>query len=164
MEWQTLLPMLPEGVQLEVDLLDQDEQALLATQRQMRRLLSLYPNQSITFRYLNKAIKNVIARGTDRQEYDLIYSSGLFDYLSDAASTLAASRLFDSVKAGGRLIIGNFNVGNPNQLVMDYALDWPLIYRSKEDLFELFKYLEGSILIESEPLGINLFCEITKPA
>ena len=161
MEWQKLLPLLPEGVQLEVDLLDQDEQALLSTQRQLKRLQSCFP-KPIKFRYLNKAIKNIIARGTERQNYDVIYSSGLFDYLSDAASAMAARRLFDSVKPGGQLIIGNFNVGNPNQLLMDYALDWPLIYRSKEDLFNLFKYLEGSILIESEPLGINLFCEITR--
>jgi SAM-dependent methyltransferase len=162
MEWQKLIPLLPDGVRLEVDLLDQDEQALLSTQRQLKRLLSHYPNKTIKFRYLNKAIKNVIVRGTERQNYDLIYSSGLFDYLSDSASAMAASRLFDSIKPGGQLIIGNFNVGNPNQLLMDYALDWPLIYRSKEDLFNLFKYLEGSILIESEPLGINLFCVITR--
>jgi extracellular factor (EF) 3-hydroxypalmitic acid methyl ester biosynthesis protein len=162
MEWQKLVPVLPDNVQLEVDLLDQDEQALLSTQRQIKRLLARYPEKSIRFRYLNKAIKNIIVRGTERQNYDLVYSSGLFDYLSDSASAMAASRLLDSVKPGGRLIIGNFNVGNPNQLVMDYALDWPLIYRSKEDLIDLFKYLEGSILIESEPLGINLFCVITR--
>jgi extracellular factor (EF) 3-hydroxypalmitic acid methyl ester biosynthesis protein len=147
MEWQKLVPVLPDNVQLEVDLLDQDEQALLSTQRQIKRLLARYPEKSIRFRYLNKAIKNIIVRGTERQNYD---------------SAMAASRLLDSVKPGGRLIIGNFNVGNPNQLVMDYALDWPLIYRSKEDLIDLFKYLEGSILIESEPLGINLFCVITR--
>ncbi|WP_455202106.1 hypothetical protein, partial [Kaarinaea lacus] len=146
MEWQKLIPMLPDGVRLEVDLLDQDEQALLATQRQLKRLLARYP-KSIKFRYLNKAIKNIIIRGTDQQGYNLIYSSGLFDYLSDSASAMAASRLFQSLMPGGKLIIGNFNVGNPNQLVMDYALDWPLIYRSKDDLYSLFKNLEGSILI-----------------
>jgi len=134
MEWQKLLPLLPDGVEIEVDLLDQDEQALLSTQRQMQRLLSRFP-KAIKFRYLNKAIKNIIVRGMEGQNYDLIYSSGLFDYLSDAASTMAATRLYDSVNPGGQLIIGNFNVGNPSQLLMDYALDWPLIYRSKEDLF-----------------------------
>lgn len=162
MEWQKLIPMLPDGVQIEVDLLDQDEQALLSTQRQLKRLLARYP-KAIKFRYLNKAIKNIIIRGTDEDGYNLVYSSGLFDYLSDSASAMAASQLFQSLLPGGKLIIGNFNVGNPNQLVMDYALDWPLIYRSKDDLYSLFKNLEGSILIESEPLGINLFCEIIKP-
>lgn len=162
MEWQKIIPHIPDGVQLEVDLLDQDEQALLSTQRQLKRLLARYP-KAIKFRYLNKAIKNIIVRGTDHQSYNLVYSSGLFDYLSDSVSAMAASRLLQGIIPGGQLIIGNFNVGNPNQLVMDYALDWPLIYRSESDLNSLFKNLEGSILIESEPLGINLFCVITKP-
>ncbi|MCI0506688.1 MAG: class I SAM-dependent methyltransferase [Gammaproteobacteria bacterium] len=162
MEWQKLIPVLPDDVQLEVDLLDQDQQALLSTQRQLKRLLARYP-KAIKFRYLNKAIKNIILRGTEHKNYDLVYSSGLFDYLSDSTSAMAGASLYRCLKPGGKLIIGNFNVGNPNQMVMDYALDWPLIYRSKDDLYSLFKNLEGSILIESEPLGINLFCVITKP-
>ncbi|WP_455208337.1 class I SAM-dependent methyltransferase [Kaarinaea lacus] len=161
MEWQKLIPLLPDGVRLEVDLLDQDQQALLSTQRQLKRLLARYP-KAIKFRYLNKAIKNIIIRGTEFKDYDLVYSSGLFDYLSDSASAMAGASLHRCLKPGGKLIIGNFNVGNPNQMVMDYALDWPLIYRSKDDLYGLFKNLEGSILIESEPLGINLFCVIIK--
>jgi len=162
MEWQKLIPILPDDVQIEVDLLDQDQQALLSTQRQMKRLLAKYP-KAIKFRYLNKAIKNIIVRGAEYKAYDLVYSSGLFDYLSDSTSAMAGASLYQSLKPGGQLIIGNFNVGNPNQLLMDYALDWPLIYRSKNDLNCLFKNLEGSILIESEPLGINLFCVIIKP-
>jgi extracellular factor (EF) 3-hydroxypalmitic acid methyl ester biosynthesis protein len=162
MEWQKLIPMLPDDVQIEVDLLDQDQQALLSTQRQLKRLLAKYP-KAIKFRYLNKAIKNIIIRGTEYKEYDLVYSSGLFDYLSDSTSAMAGASLYQCLRPSGQLIIGNFNVGNPNQLLMDYALDWPLIYRSKDDLNSLFKNLEGSILIESEPLGINLFCVIIKP-
>jgi len=162
MEWQKLIPTLPDDVRIEVDLLDQDQQALLSTQRQIKRLLAKYP-KAIKFRYLNKAIKNIIVRGTDYKAYDLVYSSGLFDYLSDSTSAMAGASLYQSLKPGGQLIIGNFNVGNPSQLLMDYALDWPLIYRSKNDLNSLFKNLEGSILIESEPLGINLFCVIIKP-
>ncbi|WP_455220546.1 class I SAM-dependent methyltransferase [Kaarinaea lacus] len=162
MEWQKLIPVLPDNVQIEVDLLDQDQQALLSTQRQLKRLLAIYP-KPIKFRYLNKAIKNIIIRGTDYKNYALVYSSGLFDYLSDSASAMAGASLHQCLKPGGQLIIGNFNVGNPNQMVMDYALDWPLIYRSKDDLNSLFKNLEGSILIESESLGINLFCVIIKP-
>lgn len=162
MEWQKLIPALPEDVPIEVDLLDQDQQALLSTQRQLKRLLAKHP-KPIKFRYLNKAIKNIIIRGADYKAYDLVYSSGLFDYLSDSTSAMAGASLHRSLKPGGQLIIGNFNVGNPNQMVMDYALDWPLIYRSKDDLNSLFKNLEGSILIESEPLGINLFCVIIKP-
>jgi extracellular factor (EF) 3-hydroxypalmitic acid methyl ester biosynthesis protein len=116
----------------------------------------------VEFRFLHKAIKNIIVRGTEHKEYDLIYSAGLFDYLSDPVALMAAQQLFKSVRPGGKLVIGNFNVNNPTQVVMDYALDWELIYRSEEDLLELFKNVGGRLVVEREPLDINLFCVISK--
>lgn len=162
MEWQRLLPELGElDKQVNVDLLDQDKQALLSTQNRLRYLQSKHPS-SVNFQFINKAIKNIIVRGTECDEYDLIYSAGLFDYLSDPVAFTAAKQLFNSLRPGGKLIIGNFNVGNPNQVVMDYALDWELIYRSEEELLSLFKNIGGDLTVESESLDINLFCVIKK--
>lgn len=162
MEWQRLLPQLGGlDKQVVVDLLDQDEQALLSTQNRLRHLRSQHP-APVNFQFIHKAIKNIIVRGAAYKEYDLIYSAGLFDYLSDPVAFMAAQQLFKSVRAGGKLVIGNFNVGNPTQVVMDYALDWELIYRSEQDLLELFKNVGGQLTVEREPLGINLFCVISK--
>lgn len=162
MEWQRLLPECESlDKVVEVDLLDQDKQALLSTQNRLRQLTSKH-STSVKFQFLHKAIKNIIARGTDFKQYDLIYSAGLFDYLSDPVAVLAAEQLLKSVKPGGRLVIGNFNIGNPTQVVMDFALDWELIYRSEKDLLHLFEKLGGTLVVEREPLDINLFCVITK--
>jgi len=162
MEWQRLLPNL-NGLdkQVVVDLLDQDKHALLSTQNRLRQLGVKYP-ASVNFQFFHKAIKNIIVRGTEYQQYDLIYSAGLFDYLSDPVAFMAAQQLFNSVRPGGKLVIGNFNVGNPTQVVMDFALDWELIYRSERDLLALFEKVGGSLKVEREPLDINLFCVITK--
>ena len=86
----------------------------------------------------------------------------MFDYLSDAVANTAAKKIFESVRPGGKLIIGNFNVNNPNQVVMDYALDWKLIYRSEKDLLNLFSDVGGKLSIEKENLDLNLFCVIQK--
>ena len=118
----------------------------------------------ITQTETNKAIKNIIARGTDYKKYDLVYSAGLFDYLSDPIANKAATKMFESVESGGKMIIGNFNVDNPNMAEMDYALDWKLIYRSEDDLLNLFSDLGGKLSIENEKLDINLFCVIDKNA
>ncbi|MCB0364190.1 MAG: class I SAM-dependent methyltransferase [Bdellovibrionaceae bacterium] len=145
---------------LKVDLIDQDSRALKYAQRQMKEMSAHHPN-AVDFSFIHKAIKNVIARGVEGQ-YDVIYCAGLFDYLSDPVAQLAATRLFASLAPGGTLIIGNFNVANPNEVIMDLALDWHLIYRSEKDLNSLFGHIGGALEIESENLDINLFCVIRK--
>jgi len=162
MEWQRLLPQLQDlDKRVIVDLLDQDEHALLSTQNRLRHLRTKHGAQ-VEFQFVHKAIRNIIVRGTEYKEYDLIYSAGLFDYLSDPVAFTAAQQLYNNVRPGGKLVIGNFNVGNPTQVVMDYALDWELIYRSEADLLELFKQIGGRLSVEREPLDINLFCVISK--
>jgi hypothetical protein len=76
--------------------------------------------------------------------------------------------LFDLVKPGGSLIVGNFNHNNPRDLkfVMEYIYDWQLIYRGKYDMLELARAIPGEkiadIRIVEEDLGINYFLKIDK--
>lgn len=162
MEWQKMIPLLADiDQEIIVDLLDQDKQALLATQNQLRQLCRQH-SKPFFFQFINKAIKNIIVRGTEYKDYDLVYSAGLFDYLSDVVANTAARKIFESVRPGGKLIIGNFNANNPNQVLMDYALDWKLIYRSDKELLSLFSDIGGDLSIEKEKLNINLFCVIKK--
>jgi extracellular factor (EF) 3-hydroxypalmitic acid methyl ester biosynthesis protein len=75
---------------------------------------------------------------------------------------MTAKALFERLKPGGQLIIGNFSLKTPNQFGMRIALDWNLIYRSHEDLRRLFGNLGGTFSVEQEPEGVNLFCVIRK--
>ncbi len=104
----------------------------------------------------------MITRGWEENNFDLLYSAGLFDYFSDPVAQLAAKALFKRLKPGGQLIIGNFNLTAPNQFAMRLALDWSLIYRSCDDLKRLFGDLGGVLSIEQEPEGVNLFCVINE--
>ena len=109
-----------------------------------------------------------------KQRFDLVYSSGLYDYietfqLDDSKGTAALTKnLFDLVKSGGSLIVGNFNHNNPKDLrfVMEYIYDWQLIYRHKYEMLEFARAIDPqeikSINIFEEPLGINYFLKIEK--
>ncbi len=155
-------PFAKEGRKAEFVCLDQDEDSLKFAQRSIRTV-DREIQSGFGFRFVNKAIKNVIGKGLDETEFDVIYSAGLFDYLSEPVAQMAATRLFNSLKPGGSLIIGNFNLFNPTLPLMDLAWDWHLIYRSPEDLAKMFAPVGGSITVEQEDLGINLFCVIRKP-
>ncbi len=125
--------------------------------------MSRRTSSPVKLNFIHKAIKNVITRGLQESNFDLIYSAGLFDYFSDPVAQMGAKALFKRLKPGGRLIIGNFNLTTPNQFAMRLALDWSLIYRSFDDLKRLFGDLGGVLSIEQEPEGVNLFCVIRKP-
>ena len=112
----------------------------------------------------------------NKNEFDLVYSSGLFDYirtfpLDDSKGTVALTKnLLELVRPGGSLIVGNFSHNNPRDLkfFMEYIFDWCLIYRDKKDMLEFARAIpEGAIeeiQIIEESLGINYFLKIDKKA
>jgi hypothetical protein len=149
------------GRKAEFTCLDQDEESLKHAQRQLHSLNRLLQS-GFEYKFNNMAIRNVIAKGCPDTNYDLIYSAGLFDYFTEPVAQMAARKMLDSVKVGGKVIIGNFSKDNPSTPFMELILDWHLIYRSEEDLLRIFKDLGSKIWVEKEPLGINLFVVIEK--
>ena len=141
--------------------LDADEESLKHGQRQLLTAQKKLKTQ-YQFKFKNMAIRNVIARGLPEQDYDLIYSAGLFDYFTDQVARAAAKQFITSVKPGGKVIIGNYSKDNLSASFMEMVLDWKLIYRSEEDLLRIFQGLGSKIWVEKEPLGINLFVVIQK--
>jgi extracellular factor (EF) 3-hydroxypalmitic acid methyl ester biosynthesis protein len=108
------------------------------------------------------------------ENYDLVYSAGLFDYIKtfqtdNTKGTIAlTANLFNLVKPGGSLIIGNFSPANPRNLrfMMEYINDWHLIHRTKEEMLDFARSIPEreirSMEILEEPLGINYFLKIDK--
>ena len=71
-------------------------------------------------------------------KFDFIYSMGLFDYLNSRVAKAVLNRLFQLLKPGGKLVVGNFNVSNPSRYYMEYWGDWSLIHRTEEEFRSLF--------------------------
>ena len=92
--------------------------------------------------------------------YDLIWSAGLFDYLSDRAVVYLLKRLRCSLAEGGHLIVGNFSKEHESRAYMEVVGDWLLYHRSVGDLLELGRrggFERSALRVVQEPTGTNLF-------
>ncbi len=145
---------------VEIYLLDQDQNALLYAQQNIKSKL-LETKKILDFKLVNKSIKEIIMSGLTN-EYDLIYSAGLFDYFTDAVAKRASKSLLKVLNKSGQLIIGNFNISSPNWFGMLALFDWHLILRSETDLVRIFNTEGTTVSVEKEPKNVNLFCIIRK--
>ena len=64
---------------------------------------------------------------------------GLFDYLTPPVARAVLEKLYQLLKPGGELMIGNFHVSNPSKYYMEYWADWVLYYRTEEEFRDLPK-------------------------
>lgn len=96
---------------------------------------------------------------------DVILSVGLFDYFSDRMFEEMASRLYELLRPGGHLFIGNMSPENDSRFFMEYMAEWFLHYRTEEQLLALVAGLpaEAKRTVEVERLGANFFLHIVKP-
>lgn len=72
---------------------------------------------------------------------DLVYAAGLFDYLEQPAARCLTETLFNMVRPGGRVLIANFADCIPEAAGMEAFMDWWLVYRTKEQVADLFSGL-----------------------
>ena len=97
------------------------------------------------------------------KKYNLIWSAGLFDYLSDRLFVAVLGRFAKALAPSGEMVVGNFGTKNPTHNCMEFMGDWILNYRDEETLIKLAKEAgidDSRIRIGKEPLGINLFLHI----
>ena len=92
------------------------------------------------------------------ERYDLVWSAGLFDYLSNDYFVVGLQRLARLLKPSGEIVIGNFAPENPERAYMELFGEWVLNYRSREELLSLAQQAGlTEPVVDQEPLGINLF-------
>lgn len=166
-EIRTLLETHPEvGQHIDVALIDQEERAIQYCER---TLAPLATKTGARIHFIGESIRRLLSARSLQDALgtrDLVYSAGLFDYLSDRSFQALLNTLYDACAPGGHLYIGNVNAEtNTTKWSMEYASDWYLIHRSRETLAELAAGLvpEPSLVrVEAEPLGVNLFLHILK--
>ena len=100
------------------------------------------------------ALKKDVSREIPSR-YDLIYSTGLFDYLDERIAVKLIRNLRSLINSGGMLVISNYREkhNNPSLYFMELAGDWSLVYRSEIDFIRLF--LEGGFLRDNINLAIQ---------
>ena len=90
---------------------------------------------------------------------DIIYSSGLCDYLDNRLMLRLIDRCYHQLNEGGVLIFGNFTPMNPDRPIMDNILYWRLIHRNETQMRQLFadSAFRENVEIITEEEGVNLF-------
>jgi len=96
----------------------------------------------------------LLKSGLDLGKFDLIYSTGLFDYLNEGIGRRLVTRLFEMLNPGGQLIVANFMPGVRDIGYMEAFMDWNLIYRTRRDMVNLTTEID-----ESQVKDLSLFAE-----
>ncbi len=149
-------------------LLDFNEETLRYTSLRLEEIKHRYHRETIIHTVKNsvQSLLKASARvGSDEERYDLIYCSGLYDYLNDRLIKALNTYLYERLNPGGLLVVGNFTNNNPIQRIMEHALEWFLIYRSANQLEALVPNQANAedCLVKMEPSATHIFLEVRKP-
>lgn len=153
------------GPHLDIALVDQDGRAIAYCER---KLTPLAQRTGARVHLIRESVRRLLCGGSLLQtlgERDLIYSAGLFDYLSDRSFAALLSAIYGAIAPSGKVLVGNVDVSNPTRYFMEYFLDWFLIHRSRSQLLDKARMLTPTpraAYVEAEPLGVNLFLAIER--
>ena len=111
-----------------------------------------------------KFVNKNILRFNPTQQFDLVWSAGLFDYFDDKVFLHLLKRARQWVSQDGSLVIGNFNEDhNPSRTYMELFGDWYLNHRTVEQLTDLALQAGGeaeNISVGREEENVNLFLHV----
>ncbi|MEO1174785.1 MAG: hypothetical protein AAFX94_22440 [Myxococcota bacterium] len=94
----------------------------------------------------------------------MIYTSGLYDYLENKFAKSLTEKLYDFLAPGGKLLVGNMVEAPDISWVMDYVVDWKLIYRSDTEVLDWASAIPAEDKrVISEDTGHCIFLSLKKP-
>ncbi len=99
-------------------------------------------------------VRQMITGRLEIGSFDLIYTTGLYDYLADSTAKRLTTNLFDHVRPGGRLVIANFLPEIHDVGYMEMYMDWHLVYRSRGQMLML-----ADDVVQSSVEEIRIFAE-----
>jgi SAM-dependent methyltransferase len=155
------------AARIHLTLVDQEPRALAACKAAFAGIAGSFAS----VRFIEAPIEELATRGSDAQRAitgsDVVYSAGLFDYFNDHNFVVYLQAMYDALRPGGRLMVGNVSPGNPDKRLLEYVTEWILYYRSEPELEVLSRRITPEpawSAIEVEPLGINYFLVAERPA
>jgi hypothetical protein len=95
-------------------------------------------------------VAELMRRNHDLGTFDLVYASGLYDYLPRAVAVRLTQRLLELVKDGGDFFFANFSDEIVTDGYMETFMDWPLILRNEHDMIDIMKTAIGKNEFEME--------------
>ncbi|MFN9640387.1 MAG: hypothetical protein ACK56W_10250 [Pirellula sp.] len=93
-------------------------------------------------------IRKMLAGRLDFGKFELIYSTGLYDYLNAKTAKKLTNHLFSMLQPGGKLVIANFLPSIDDIGYMEACMDWFLIYRDRFEMMGLTELIDQSDIHE----------------
>ncbi|MDX6766201.1 MAG: class I SAM-dependent methyltransferase [Candidatus Methylacidiphilales bacterium] len=151
-------------------LLDFNEETIQNTGHALGNLRA-HLGRRTQIRMLQRSVHQILKDGPEPGAapgtvYDFIYCAGLFDYLSDRICKRLVEIFYDLLAPDGLLVVTNVDLKNPSRHMMEYLMEWHLIYRTADQLGRLApaKADPSRCQVRSDSTGVNIFLEIRKPA
>ncbi len=146
-------------------LIDQEEEALAVAYQighEAIRAAERPAELKLLHLSFSKLLRQPEAFNFEDQNY--IFSSGLFDYLRLERAQAIAKALYERLVPGGRLAIGNAIGPNNNFWPPEFVADWPILYRSKDEMEAMAALLPDSAEVDVvvEPGGAYYFLLVRK--
>jgi extracellular factor (EF) 3-hydroxypalmitic acid methyl ester biosynthesis protein len=151
-------------------LLDFNDETLAFTKDVLTDFKTRYGRRT-PIQLIKKSVVQVLKGGARAangagEKYDFVYCAGLFDYLPDKICRQLMNIFYDMVAPGGLLVSTNVDRSNPIQQMLDYVLEWHLIYRNGQQMATLRPddALPDDASVVADPTGVNIYLEVRKPA
>ncbi|MER9655599.1 class I SAM-dependent methyltransferase [Mesorhizobium sp. M0152] len=96
------------------------------------------------------SVRGLLRRAYNLGTFDLVYASGLYDYLPAPIGIRLFQRAMEMVKPGGEFLFANFSDEITTDGYMETFMDWPLILRSAHDMWDIIKGAVDMNHVEAE--------------
>jgi len=112
---------------------------------------------------VHQILKMASQGGFQKDEYDLVYCAGLFDYFSQKVCRKMVELFSSLVGPGGEVIVTNVADTNPVSDWMEYVMAWDLVYRSRAEMEDLIpdRCANFDRKVEVDATGVNFFLKLT---
>jgi extracellular factor (EF) 3-hydroxypalmitic acid methyl ester biosynthesis protein len=113
---------------------------------------------------VQRLLREATKPGQD-QKFDFIYCAGLFDYLPDRVCKELCNTFYEWLAAGGLVLTTGVVDCKPFRHMLEFVLDWHLIYRDRKQSVALLPESPGpaDVTFKCDDTGVNLLIEVRKP-
>lgn len=123
-----LTQSLPEGLVEIFYALDHDPETLAVVEKELAHF---------GVRPIHARGREILTGKVAFSDLDLIYASGLLDYLEDQPAQRLLERMLAMLRTGGRLLVTNFLPDIEDVGYMEAFMDWWLLYRTIDEMEQL---------------------------
>ncbi|TPN84914.1 class I SAM-dependent methyltransferase [Mesorhizobium sp. CU2] len=93
--------------------------------------------QGTAIEAIDGSVRTVLTRGHKLGKFDLIYASGLYDYLQHNVAVKLTKTCLQMLKPNGRFLFANYADGTPDAGYRETFMDWVLLLRSEADMWNI---------------------------